>query len=170
VLFASVNTTKTYLCLPVLGGGPGGLYSIISLSFFVAYGVSGCWREEELDIDTPVAIQWHISLHSGLSREGASGSVRAIVYSREDDVRMDVLDVGSSCNSIFGVSCSSSGFMVLPNSALLLDGQEIFRISDGRKSLITVGIISAFFSSWRTSSTLLLSASPFRICWSVESA
>ncbi len=28
---------------------------------------------------TSVAIQWHISLHSGLSRDGASGSVRARV-------------------------------------------------------------------------------------------
>lgn len=33
-----------------------------------------------LDNGTPAAIQWQISDHSGLSREGASGSVRVTTY------------------------------------------------------------------------------------------
>jgi hypothetical protein len=186
VLFAGANARKTYLCFPVFAGGPGGLYFIICLNFLVMCTFSAD-EEEELDTFTPVAIQWHISLHSGLSRDGASGSVMAMVYFKEDDF-LNVLDVGSSCSSIVGVSCRSSGFMVFPNSAVLLDGQDIFKVNVGRKSFITVGMISAFFSlvellssrpfgavyletySLRTFRMLLPFTSSFRTCWSVGSA
>lgn len=36
-------------------------------------------QESDEETETPVAIQWHISDHFGESRDGASGSVRAIV-------------------------------------------------------------------------------------------
>jgi hypothetical protein len=64
----------------------------------------------------------------------------------EDDFCRNVVEGELSCSSILGVSCKSSGFIVLPNSAVLLDGQEMFKVNVGRKSLMTVGMISAFFS------------------------
>ena len=74
VPFAGTNTRNAYRCLPVFLGGPGGLYGMIS-SVLVRVLSSQLLEEAA----TPVRIQWHISDHSGLSRDGASGSVKVIV-------------------------------------------------------------------------------------------
>jgi len=59
---------------------------MISLSFFDSMdGISSSVIVDFEEMATFVAIQWHISDHSGFFLDGASGSVKAIVYVRPDN-------------------------------------------------------------------------------------
>jgi hypothetical protein len=61
-----------------------------------------------------VAIQWHISLHSGLSRLGASGSVAAIVSWGVLFFFLQRSDGEVSKSLILGSGFVSEGLRVLP--------------------------------------------------------
>lgn len=89
-----------------------------------------------------MAIQWHICDHSGLSRLGASGSVKASVYSLclvwvAEDVR--------DKNSMAGADCTLAGTTVFPSSAVAFS-QKMDSATVGEKVSSTVGMISAFLS------------------------
>jgi hypothetical protein len=112
---------------------------MISLSFF---DVDSSAIESQ-DTGTFVAIQWHISDHSGLSRDGASGSVKAMVYVSPED--REELELEVAWSLMVGASLSSSGSIVLPSLAISF-GQETVSVRLGMKSLITIGMISAFIS------------------------
>lgn len=80
--FAGTNSRKTYLCFHVFGGGPGAFHGMMSSR---SDGVNTDDDDESpLAVGNvmPVAMKWHISAHSGLSRDGASGSVSVMVYVR----------------------------------------------------------------------------------------
>lgn len=92
---------------------------------------------------TSVAIQWHIWLHLGLSREGASGSVRAIVswmpeFSRliwflfvpgeDEEDEEEKGTVSRKCTT--GSFLAFLGLMVLPRSAAAFF-QVAFRVRRG---------------------------------------
>jgi hypothetical protein len=88
---------------------------------------------------TSVAIQWHIWLHLGLSREGASGSVRAIVSwmpelsrptlpSEDEDENEEKGTVSRKCTT--GSFFAFLGLMVLPRSAEAFF-QVAFRVRRG---------------------------------------
>ena len=145
VPFLGASATNTYLCFPVLGGGPGDLYGITSSNRFV------CCEESSSSVlssglakDTSVAIQWQISLHSGLSRDGASGSDIAIVSCGVFSLVVQRLGT-ASMNLSLGCFCVLEGLIVLPYSASASD-QDTETVSRGLKESITVGMISAFFS------------------------
>jgi hypothetical protein len=103
------NARKTYRCFPVFGGGQGGFQGIIILSFFdlVACVSSSSLLAHFPETRTFVAIQWHISGHSGLSQNGESGSIKAIVNARSDD--HCELELGWPWRLTTGASRTSSG-------------------------------------------------------------
>lgn len=95
----------------------------------------------------PVAIQWHISLHSGLSLLGASGSVRARVSCGL--LLLDDEKPGTwSMSWTSGASWSLEGLMVLPTSAVAFS-QKMDSVSLGSNTSMTVGMISAILSLWK---------------------
>ena len=87
--------------------------------------------------ETLVAIQWHISLHSGLLRDGASGSVRVITY--VGWVSVVLPELVSSCKVMDGSFWRCLGLIVLPSEASSFF-QDTDRVRLGRKSSITVGL------------------------------
>ena len=94
---------------------------------------------------TSVAIQWQISLHSGLSLLGASGSVRARVSWAVFDFVVVQSSGTASMNSMSGCFCTREGLMVLPTSAVAFS-QKMDTVRSGLKVSMTVGMISAFLS------------------------
>lgn len=81
-----------------------------------------------------MAIQWHISLHLGFLRDGASGSVRVMVYVMPRFVGWRAFVMSASL--MVGRDCRCFGLMVLPSFADFLD-QEIEIVRLGRKSSMT---------------------------------
>ena len=101
---------------------------------------SSDWASATVVSLTSVAIQWHISLHSGLSLLGASGSERAMVSCWE------LIAFGSSSRNLtVGCSCVRSGLIVLPYLAEAFF-QETETVRSGINSSMTVGMTSAFLS------------------------
>lgn len=86
----------------------------------------------------PATIQWQNSAHSGLSRDGASGSVIARTYVMFDlQGLMTEAEVGSSLRWIEGAFCSLFGLTVLPRLAVSSDSHVMLTVRDGRKSSMT---------------------------------
>ena len=85
------------------------------------------------------AIQWHISDHLGLSREGASGSVSVTMY--VIFVVAQPSGLVSSCRVIDGWSWRCFGLTVFPSEAFFFD-HETERVREGRKSSTTVGFVN----------------------------
>lgn len=105
VRFAGAIARNTYRCFTVIGGGPGGFLGMISFKFLRhRFFCSRTWRD------------WHISDHSGLCLEGASGSVKVIAYVRLDN--RNLLELGMRWSLIIDASWIFSGSMVLPKSTV----------------------------------------------------
>ena len=98
----------------------------------VSEKVTTSWSVDEAEM--PVSIQWHISDHSGLSRDGASGSVRVIVY-----VTLEIrVESEAVLKVTLGVSCNFFGFSVFPRSADSPADHSTSSRKEGRNSSTTM--------------------------------